>query len=520
MNKRLILILLMLVFSTGFLFATIDMNGNNGFNKPGMLARYPDDEFAESAKSLATGGVFESDIDYLTADKIFNIKKAFFSAGYMPALSGAAGYQGASDIGSLGYDTSDVITEPDPTPNGTMSFFFAVPIKDNMVVGLAAEYQMYSVKSGYASKSAFYGDAGYGKPSDTHATLGSPTDPLYKSDFSIKASDFNIRAVFGVDNLAFHYRVSRAGVVTNYSHNLYDSDEMVASGMRTDDFTEWQHEFGFAYDSGSYKTYVPVGMISKTKATNTVIFNYGETEPTYSYSSSVGNLTKDESWIYAKPEVWIALDYDMLTGVRTGVDMLIGLDFWNLAGYDYFDFDIYVEPILEWSFWEERIDVVIEPILGFMYVYDQIKYSSGDRYHQHFNPYIGASLGTLVRPLEWLELRFGLNYKLDWDSELYTYYGESGKQHSFTSEFNAYTGLGINLGEYFSLDLYVQAGQSYENLVSGTVDDSGALVESTTSTVSPITDLFSINAYGVQFTYRFGGDSLSSGNRAGVEEFE
>ncbi len=505
-NKKLISILLMLVFSTGFLFATVDMNGGNGFNTEAIIIDSPD-AFNKSAKSFATGGVFESEIDFLTAGGIFNVERTFFSAGYLPSLGGAGAYDGIAD---------------DSSETGTMSFFFATPIKDNMILGVAAEYKMYSIKDGYASTTGFntdnygYGsglsDIYYGKPND-EATVGvdtvSPTNPLYRSELTAEYSDFNARIVFAVENLAFHYRISRSSVLSNYTHDLFDSGETVASGVRTDNWSEWQHEVAFAYDGGSYKTYVPIGIISKTIATNVVIFNYLSDETDYYYGYGTGNFSSDnnlhrnESWLYVNPEITFDVEVGMLTSVKAGVDMDFGLEFWNLAGYTYNEFDIYAEPTLEKSLWDEKIDLVIKPKLGFSYIYDHVKYSSGNRYHEHYNPYIETTMATLVRPTEWLELRFGLNYNLDWNIASYSSYGEYIDQHWYTSEFNAYTGFGINIGEYLSIDVFLQAGHNYVYLSSATIGEDGTVVSDSNSVTS---DLFSINAYGLQLTYRFGND--------------
>ncbi len=517
MNKKLILIGLMLTTFVSSAFAQ-------------MMS------FSESAKSRATAGEFTSDSDNVSAKDIFDIEKMFFSAGYLPALNGAGAYAGdASDnyTGTLGnggsWDTSSM---------GTVSAFWAMPINDMITVGLAGEYQMLAKKTETADDSTSVANA-----FDTTQNFG-------------EYSAFNLRPVFKYGDFAFHYRISRGlgGSVKTIDTTLAitSGDELYKSTTVDDDAVVWQHEIGLAYNASAFKVYLPVGVeiVSDKKTTGTTNHlgqsydddDYWNSE--YSYSTTYTGTEADYATLYISPEVVIPFEMGPMYQITVGLDMSFqlyknnqststnhyvddttGADSGSVTRVMYEDqaynsFDLYVNPSFAWSLAGGKVDVAIDPTIGLNYAYSnsgryatytKTTLGSGNasytgssidstEYDNFVTPYLNVVVGTLARPVEWFELRAGVEYGLNWYNQITTksYVPDinmdgnyTTSNYTFASAFNVYGGFGFIIGEHFFIDAYLQMGQdttlAFDN--EDQVDTSSSFIENL--------------AYGVQLSYRF-----------------
>ncbi len=447
-------------------------------------------EFNQSAKSYATFGLTSSESDYINARDIFNVNRMFFSAGYLPSLTAAGDNDGeanasgsidASSNSSMGGYSADF----DTSNSGTMSVYMASPINVNLTFGIAAEYKMYSTYEGYESLGA------YVHPTWYPTGLGSvaATDTVYQKRTK-DYSEFNALATIMLDRVSLHYNIARIGFTQITEHHFssqYGLD--LASGKRIDDNSIWQHEFALGYKGDSFHSYVEVGLILDKYVL------VSSSTPSQNFVDS-----QEAKWLYINPEVTINMDKGVLKEIVTGVDSTFLLEYAGITSYAYSGVNLYVKPLLEHSLWDEKIGLLLEPVLGVNAIYDHTVQAMGAYYDIHVEPYVGAKLATLVRPLEWLELRFGLEYELLWDYLINRHFDHYYTSYDYSSTFGASMGLGINIGEYFSLDIYVQSGQSADNLASGTVNDSG---DEVSDSVSSTSDIFSINSYGVSLIYKF-----------------
>ncbi len=466
MNKILILICLMLTVYTSSVF--------------GQTA------FSASAKSRATGGEFTSDSDKVSAKDIFDINRTFFSTGYMPSLTSAGIYDGEAGVG---------------VNAGTMNAFWAMPINKTMTVGFAGEYKMYSTKT------------------DSWTTAAEDRTETYNEN-----STFNLRPVFMWNNFGFHYRISRGvGATTRTVQTTttgYDYEKVF-------DEAEWQHEIGFAYKAKTFTVYVPVGVIIDN--------NYTTVKSTNTSTSEIVNSTTQSSAgfvaMYINPEFTMPLKRGPMTEFTVGLDAKF--DVYNSGKYtggtytnvtsgtttsltvEYedqvaVDFNAHFTPKFEWVISKGKIDFAVEPTVGLMYAHTNLgTYSSTENgvvspnenvksYANYAIPYLDVAVASLIRPVAWFEIRAGINYGIYWQNTIITtgYTIKDGgydEQHyDFHSVFNAYTGFGFIFGTDFFIDIYIQAGRSSEGLANGY-----------TSSSSYTSELFHINSYGAQISYRF-----------------
>ncbi len=507
--------------------------------------------FSDSAKSRATAGEFGSDSDDVNAKDIYGIERTFFSAGYLPALSGSGAYFGDGDETSIG-TTGDSV--------GTMSAFWAMPLSDSMTIGFAGEYKMNAYKSetsGIGSVSAY--------------TATDSTGLIYGTQNTYENSAFNLMPVFRMGNLAFHYRLSRGLTDANTSkesvwstitdEKLYDSTVVNSSSV-------WEHELGVSFKTDAFQIYVPVGVTLDfdsitTKSTN---INTAGTTTVITDSSAENGSVVDVATLYINPQFIMPLEMGPMSQIKIGLDMSFDIyggtgrstksvtetttvtennatekDYTEVktettetlySGMANVQFDLYFNPSLGWTTWEDKVDFVVDPTIGVKYGHvnggtykstsettysysgslddvdkkDNVSSVTGENgttttsYDNTVTPYFDVAVGTLVRPIEWLELRAGLSYGMYWYNEISsTSYSPvdggtmSNADYTFVSAFNAFGGVGFIFGEDFFIDVYLQAGNASANSESLALDQSPTTSDS----------LFSINAYGVQLSYRF-----------------
>ncbi len=443
--------------------------------------------FVDSARSKSTAGEYTSDSDNVNAKDIFEIKRTFFSAGYVPQLTGAGSYFG-DGISSI----------------GTMSAFWAMPIKTNMTIGFAGEYQMNSTKDIFAGEypsdavgAFFYGLNNWSTPS------------IYEREYLTESSVFSFRPVFRWKNFAFHYRLSRNDADTTTaveSVTTIETEETVYKSTVVNNNPTWEHELGFAYNAKSFKIYVPLGFTINMNGSTVTKMTNSTTEQTTTTNSTTSS--KDVV-MYINPEFIKYTKLGAMTQFRVGLDMdfrLIGGTYTEHTDTTggvtttspaveykapvYVGFSPYFNPSFEWSFWKGKANFAVDPTVGLRFFTDGVKNTNDDYSYNSVTPYLDVALGTLIRPLEWLEFRTGMKYGLVWENTIFNYDTYNYSTYIFYSIFEVYTGFGFIVTDDFFIDVYVQAGHTV------TLANGGEETMSETS-------LFNINAYGVQLSYRF-----------------
>ncbi len=437
--------------------------------------------FADSARSKATAGEFTSDSDHVSAKDIFEINRTFFSAGYIPQLTGSGEYA-----------------------NGTMSAFWAMPINKTMTVALAGEYKMNSTKVDSAGETS--SDAGGTFP----GLSGWITESVYKRELSTESSSFSFRPVFMWNNFGFHYRLSRnnANLVTDVqSVTTIESEKTVYEHTTTTDNPIWEHEIGFAYNAKSFKIYVPLGFTISMNGSTSIKMTNDTASPNTTTNSTTIN---DDVKMYLNPEFIKPVKLGPMTQFRVGLDMTFRVSggysrttYTNItAGVtttaeaaetenpSYVSFEPYFNPTFEWKLWQNKITFLVVPTVGVFFSTDGYV-DSVDYDYTVVTPYIDVNLATVIKPVDWFEFRTGVKYGMEWENNMYEYSNYEMHSYTFKSIFEVYTGLGFIITDDFFLDIFIQAGQ--------TVDLAANTGEKSISETS----LFNINAYGLQLSYRF-----------------
>ncbi len=511
MNKKLILVGFILTIFTNIVFA---QEINTYRLEQGI------ESFTQSAKSLSTAGLFSSDSDNVNAKDIFDIKSLFFSAGYLPALSGAGLFDGGS------YADGSA---------GTMSGFWAMPINDMMTVGFAGQYKMYASKTSSAIPVLA---PDFPDSIDT-------TGYTFSDISTYENSAFNLRPVFRYGNYAFSYRISRGGELRERYYKTADTDgdvvfeqEVFTDTMGTGGSTsEWQHEIAVAYGNENFRLYLPVGVIIDNGGTEYSKYIDNTTPNT---KTEVINTTDNKSIsVYMSPEFYmpfrvysvslsslsggISLLFDVDSGgnsekLSTYVDDVLASEtYTTYENSVYIEGNIWFKSTFDWASEEGKLKFRVEPELGVNFGRtndgdvtkvedngDEPTKSLSTSFTGIISPYLGANIGALIYATDWLELRTGLTYKLNWDNTIVTtttgLYGSAEDEvieneklytessYVFFSEFYVYAGVGFTIVDNFFIDIFMQAGQ--DNLVHG-IDDTGS------------TSLFDVNSYGIQLSYRF-----------------
>ncbi len=473
MNIKLILISLMLTVFVGSAFGQTS--------------------FSASAKSRSTTGVYLSDPDNISAKDIFDIDRTFFSAGYMPTLTSAYDYAGDGSSANNA---------------GTMNAFWAMPINKSITIGLAGEYKMYAEKTATSSDTT-------------------------KNAYYTENSAFNLRPVVKWNNFAFHYRISRgSGQATKNNLSTFSGNQITdeSSTINRSIAGAWEHEFAVAYNAKKFSIYVPIGFIID----NNSIIAKSTNSTTGNIVNSTTQSTSKDSYVsmYINPEFVMPLKHGAMTHFTVGVNASFDLDreVSNMNTYtnitsgateiqtaEYKNqgrvaIDVYFNPSLEWKISKGKIDFALEPTIGLQYGYtntgtyqlttDGVEGEDyGEPLANYVTPYINVAVGSLIRPIEWFEIRAGISYGLRWQNEIrlmaYDYNLNKDGTYStssylFESIFDVSTGFGFIIGKDIFIDLYIQAGKSVELATGGGMSSSDTTDE-----------LFNITAYGIQFLYKF-----------------
>ena len=401
--KKIIILISILALSTGIVFAQ------------SLVPTMPD-----SVRKQGTAGLYGSDSDDVSADSVYDLDRSFLSAGH-----------------SFNHQP-------------TMSLVsFGVAINPTMFFGVTAGFDI---------------NAKY----ETVPTVGIPLSGLLTTTKTYNEnSDFVVTAAFGLNKtMGFHYTIARGG-------NFTKTDTFVQSIIGTDYETitnkknsnsEWKHEIAFAMMIGNgMKFNIPLGVILDNNKDITA------------YTNKKGAITEDglttvatatgpgsKVNVYLNPDFSMPLDLGAFNKIKVGAGVNVAV--YNETGMyeqttNRFDpstgfttegttmqaknegamditWEIYATPTFEWNLLEEQLSFMIEPTIGFKMTIentgqeqDSVTTTSTDAAGNEITtvapitasttemimtPSIDIPVAVVYSPIEWLEIRTGLQYHLEW----------------------------------------------------------------------------------------------------------
>ena len=405
-----------------------------------------------SAVKRATAGQFSTDSDKVNAKDIFDLERSFFSAGYLGNLNNTA--QG----GHLS------------TKNGIQGSF-GVALPAGMYLGIAAAYN-------------FNDSANY--TTDKDGNISTPNNK-----WTVNSTGNFILAFRINEMVALHYNLKIGS--PDYPTVSYSINHTVDKNAQTDYKTYthnayWNHEIAAAVKFGEHKLTVPISVDIyannvKTKGKqNNVDVNYAE------YGNNQG--LADYVALNLNPEFFLSLPMGPMTGINMGVNFGVGLN--NNVGQNgkqvnteykatqkalRMNVGVWASFPMEWSLGNDQVSLAMEPQINLDFGVNNLgKYeqsinggaatvsSYGSDYFA-FSPSIELPIGTLWRPVEWYELRFGTALILGADITLTQAKQADEANNTKTTGYGTYSGIagffgmGFIVGEDFNIDLYAEAQQ-------------------------------------------------------------
>ncbi|WP_304353960.1 hypothetical protein [Brachyspira innocens] len=405
-----------------------------------------------SAVKRATAGQFSTDSDKVNAKDIFDLERSFFSAGYLGNLNNTA--QG----GHLS------------TKNGIQGSF-GVALPAGMYLGIAAAYN-------------FNDSANY--TTDKDGNISTPNNK-----WTVNSTGDFILAFRINEMVALHYNLKIGS--PDYPTVSYSINHTVDKNAQTDYKTYthnayWNHEIAAAVKFGEHKLTVPISVDIyannvKTKGKqNNVDVNYAE------YGNNQG--LADYVALNLNPEFFLSLPMGPMTGINMGVNFGVGLN--NNVGQNgkrgnteykatqkalRMNVGVWASFPMEWSLGNDQVSLAMEPQINLDFGVNNLgKYeqsinggaatvsSYGSDYFA-FSPSIELPIGTLWRPVEWYELRFGTALILGAKVSSTQSKDTNGDNANKTTGYDTYSGIagffgmGFIVGEDFNIDLYAEAQQ-------------------------------------------------------------
>ena len=400
-----------------------------------------------SAVKRATAGQFSTDSDKVNAKDIFDLERSFFSAGYLGNLNNTA--QG----GHLS------------TKNGIQGSF-GVTLPAGMYLGIAAAYN-------------FNDSANY--TTDKDGNISTPNNK-----WTVNSTGDFILAFRINEMVALHYNL-KIGNPDN-PNVLYSIDHTVDKDTQTDYKTYthnayWNHEIAAAIKFGEHKLTVPISVDiyanntkDKGKSGNTDV----------DYANYTG---EDYVALNLNPEFFLSLPMGPMTGINMGVNFGVGLN--NNVGQNgkqgnteykatqkalRMNVGVWASFPMEWSLGNDQVSLAMEPQINLDFNVNNLgkmeqsiagvaePVTDYGRDYLNINPYVELPIGTLWRPVEWYELRFGTALLLGADITINQSKDASGKTDKNTtyetmSGIAGFFGMGFIVGEDFNIDLYAEAQQ-------------------------------------------------------------
>ncbi|PCG21131.1 hypothetical protein [Brachyspira sp. G79] len=428
-----------------------------------------------SAVKRATAGQFSTDSDKVKSKDIFDLQRAFFSAGYLGGTSFSANGGGTTDITSTAF-------------NSGVQGAFGVPFANGMYLGFAARYK-------------FNDSADITKDKN-----GNVSDATPNNLWTIN-SQVALRAALRIsETIAVHYYFGmepNTGTGSIYSLNkVIDKDTKTDYSMIANNGV-WTHEIATSIKFGEHKLTIPVG----------IIFHADNTKQKGAIGDNKGNIViygnNDYISLYLNPEFNLGITAGPMTGITVGANLEFGVNnnfgengsytanntetkYEGKQGKDRFDGDIYASFPLEWSLANDQVKLAMEPKLSLGLVVT----NTGNDYQKigsaqttgragyvsdvRFVPYAELPIGTTWQPVEWWQLRAGTALMIQAEDSWITQVpaktdgslDESLKtvntQLTTKAGIAGFFGMGFIVGEDFNIDLFAEVNTlSVNNLNFG-----------------------------------------------------
>lgn len=499
MIKKILIILSLLCMTFAYSFAQISAATVGGM--AGFI-----DNLDNSAVKRATAGEFSTDSDRLNAKDVFDLNRTIFSAGYVPNLNSSS--------------------------STAVQAFFGIPINNNaMYFGVAGVYEMSEVGIDY-NNGSWYNTAGVYTP---------PTTGLFIGRHSVSSSTFAIRPVFKInDMISLHYLIARGNAKTNNQGytalDLVNSENYTAITNSSGN-SQWVHEVAVGVALGEMKLTIPVRLTVNEIGNSysngyQIVKTYTDAQNnSETITASTNKYSLNPINLAFLPEFYMPLVSGPMTGITVG--LVLGFDIYGMgtkssglnsvktvtAGVENsvkttgqtnqkrfnMNIDMNFYPTLEWSLANDRVQLVMEPKVGFAINVTNINntmitntteatglpnaettITSGNKYTiVETTPYVSFPIGTVFRPVNWFEFRVGISYTLGfnmWSISTETLAEQKYNRFNYrlSSKMDLFTGMGFIIGEDFFIDLFLVAGT--EN--------------------STATSLLNIDSWGAQLSYR------------------
>ena len=418
-----------------------------------------------SAVKRATAGQFDTDSDRVNAKDIFDLERSFFSAGYLGNLNNT------SQGGHLS------------TKNGIQGSF-GVALPAGMYLGIAAAYN-FNDSADYTTDK----DGNIVNNLNNKWTIGSTA---------------NVTAAFRINDItALHYNFQLTGI-TPYSVN--QTKDAVGNNYNT--YTHsgtWRHEIAAAIKFGEHKLTIPVSVTLdsyNTKEKGKSTLDNGTTKIDID-NVDYGTANSDGVWLNLNPEFFLSLPAGPMTGINMGIALEAKLN--NNVGKNgifnevnvkneykttqkaaVVNLGVWASFPMEWSLANDQVSLAMEPEidLGFSinntYKMEQSVNGAAATVINNYgsdilviSPVVKLPIGTLWRPVEWYELRFGTALLLGAEITIDQAKDINGKANKTTgyntmSGIAGFFGMGFIVTDDFNLDLYAETSQlSFLNMSFG-----------------------------------------------------
>ena len=433
-----------------------------------------------SAVKRATAGQFSTDSDKVNAKDIFDLERSFFSAGYMGNWNG--GLPGNDPTTGNPIPGGEGTTTAKGLNNGVQGAF-GVALPAGMYLGIAAAYNLKDTANITTDKEGNTGTA------INRYTIGSTG---------------NFMAALRInDMIAVHYNL-RLGDDAN-STILYKVDHTKNKTANNDYKTythqaHWNHELAAAVKFGEHKLTIPVSV--DVYANN--VKNKGK-EAGVDINNATYNNGPDYVKLNINPEFFLSLPVGPMTGINMGLNFGAGLN--NNVGKNgtFYEQDttgtgtgtyvkneykttekalrmnvgVWASFPMEWSLANDQVSLAMEPQIKLDFdvnnfgEYKQTKNgvvveATHDKSKNNsllITPYAELPIGTLWRPVEWYELRFGTALVIGSYITLAGGEDGNGQKIADTTTYETYSGIagffgmGFIVGEDFNVDLYAEVAK-------------------------------------------------------------
>ena len=415
-----------------------------------------------SAVKRATAGQFSTDSDKVKSKDIFDLERAFFSAGYLGNGSFSGNGGGTGDITSTAF-------------NSGVQGAFGVPFANGMYLGFAARYQFDDSASITKDKN------------------GNVSDVTPNNLWTIN-SKVALRAALRIsETIAVHYYFGLQPN-TGTGASIYSLDKVIDKDTKQDysiiaNNGVWTHEIAASIKFGEHKLTIPVG----------VVFHADNTKSKGATGDNKGNIVtygnNDYISLYLNPEFNLGITAGPMTGITVGANLEFGVNnnfgengsytanstetkYEGKQGKDRFAGDIYASFPLSWSLANDQVRLAMEPKLSLGLVVT----NTGNDYQKigdakttgkagyvsdvRFVPYAELPIGTTWQPVEWWQLRAGtalmIQAEAAWitqvpaktDGSLDESLKTVNTKLTTKAGIAGFFGMGFMVGEDFDIDLY------------------------------------------------------------------